>query len=689
MIPEKPDEMNDEEWELVIAMTHVDPSKRAELSHVIDTLKRFSMEDLDEPRQGGTTRCITCAALVFNHSRCCAQCGNQLGLKEESRSSCGPPGSPNTPMELNTDTSVRDLVNVLRSETIEEQESAVLLLLQVCIRDHKRHQILDENGVPILVDLVKNGRTHFLKVCALGCLCWSSELDSTPSDDEFEELRETIPAATNTECTSIVQALQDQSDRDKVKTVVYCTCTAGTIGRKPLLNAGIIPPLVKLLRNGNETITIWTMDALANMACDGDVNSAIVAEGAIPMLLEHLKNGSETQRGFAACVLGQLSVETASNSAMIVEGGAIPFLVGLLRAQTNIPKNFAAFALDGIAAVNDDYGLEIARNGGIQRLIKLLRSGTNTHKTHAASGLARLANQEENRQEIGRRGVITDFIALLRRGTEDQKESVAYALSYLALDTAFCTDMVEIGAISLLMALLRDGTEGQKEHALLTLGSLAEYHSQKIVDEGGVDPFLSLLRTGNKEQKMVAAQMLGWIAHSNEEQRREIISDEVIELLVELLRSGSHEEKDKGVFALCYLTDHGRTNTRALATRTIISLLVPFLREGRDEQKHFVVNAFGRLACIDTCKKMIVECGAIAPLVDLLKSDNTANKERAAIVLGRLAANDAANRDVMKRHGAVNLLKKFLRTGNRQQKRKVETALQSIGEESGRKQCRR
>ncbi|ETM44368.1 hypothetical protein L914_10385 [Phytophthora nicotianae] len=86
---------------------------------------------------------------------------------------------------------------------------------------------------------------------------------------------------------------------------------------------------------------------------------------------------------------------------------------------------------------------------------------------------------------------------------------------------------------------------------------------------------------------------------------------------------------------------------------------------------------------------MIVECGAIAPLVDLLKSDNTANKERAAIVLGRLAANDAANRDVMKRHGAVNLLKKFLRTGNRQQKRKVETALQSIGEESGRKQCRR
>lgn len=54
---------------------------------------------------------------------------------------------------------------------------------------------------------------------------------------------------------------------------------------------------------------------------------------------------------------------------------------------------------------------------------------------------------------------------------------------------------------------------------------------------------------------------------------------------------------------------------------------------------------------------MIVECGAIAPLVDLLKSDNGENKEEAAIVLGRLAANDAGNREQMKRHGVVELLK--------------------------------
>ncbi|KAG2943479.1 hypothetical protein PC121_g9847 [Phytophthora cactorum] len=569
--------------------------------------KVFTTEDLDEQRQDEATRCITCAALVFDLSRCCAQCGNQI--------------------------------------------------LSMCF----------------VVDLLTSKKVQFyycykpLSVTTSASRC--SKKMEAPPDDEFEALRSAVRAATDAECTSLVHALQVNTAQDKLKTVVYCACAAEANGREPLLNAGAISRLVKLLGNGSETLAIWTMDALGNMASDDDTKNAIVAEGAIPMLVKLLQNGTETQRGFAAYVLGQLSINSASSTATIVESDAIPFLVGLLRAQTNIPKNFAAFALDGIAAVSDEYGVAIGQNGGIRRLIKLLRTGTSTLKKHAASVLARLANQDENRQKIARRGAITDFITLLRRGTEDQKESAAFALSFLATDAALCADMVKFGAIAPLVALLRDGTKGQKKHAVCTLGSLAgshQYYSHKIADEGGIGPLVDLLRTGSTSQKGLAAQTLGWIAHSNEENRREIISDEVIELL-------------------------GRANTRALATKARISLLFPFLRAGRDEQKYFVVSALGRLASIGTSKEMIVECGAIAPLVDLLKSDNAANKEQAAIALGRLAANDAVNRDQMKRHGAVGLLMAFLRTGNRQQKRRAETALQSIGEddESATKRCRR
>ncbi|KAF4033141.1 Protein tyrosine kinase [Phytophthora infestans] len=570
VVPEKPQEMSDQVWELVVSMTHADPSKRVELTLVIDTLKTLATEDLGD---GGVTRCIVCTALVLDYSRSVETSWDFKTNRPRAVGRRHTSHLPSVVVELDATSSIVDLVAVLRSGSIDEQESAVLLLLQACICDHTRQQMQQENGLSALEDLVKTGRTHLLQVCALGCLCWSCELDSTPPDAEFEALQETIGAPTESECASLAQMLRN-NDHDTLRTVMYCACAAGANGRRQLFNAGVVPPLVTLLGSGNEALTIWTMDALGSLACDGEARSAIVAEGAIPVLVELLKNGSETQRGFAACVLGQLSADSAFNSATVVESGAIPFLVGLLRAQATIPKNFAVFALDGIAAVRDEYGVAIARNGGIPRLIRLLRTGTSRQKKLAACVLGWLANQDENRLEIARRGAIADLVTLLRSGTQNQRESAAFALSFLAMDRASGAEMTNSGAIAPLVALLRDGTQEQKEHAVCTLGSLADSHQdhcRKIVDARGIGPLLSFLRTRNMEQKGLAAQTLGCIATSSEEHRREIISGEVIELLVDLIRCGSQEERDKGMFALCYVTNHGRADTRALASKTIIS----------------------------------------------------------------------------------------------------------------------
>ncbi|KAF1788690.1 Armadillo-type fold [Phytophthora cactorum] len=200
-------------------------------------------------------------------------CGNQVGLKEESPSSCGSPGSPNTLVELNTDTSVVDLIDVLRSGPIDEQE----MQFYYCYKP--------------------------LSVTTSASRC--SKKMEAPPDDEFEALGVLF---------ELLQMLND-----KLKTVVYCACAAEANGREPLLNAGAISRLVKLLGNGSETLAIWTMDALGNMASDDDTKNAIVAEGAIPMLVKLLQNGTETQRGFAAYVLGQLSINSASSTATIVE----------------------------------------------------------------------------------------------------------------------------------------------------------------------------------------------------------------------------------------------------------------------------------------------------------------------------------------------------------------------------------
>ncbi|OWZ22701.1 Serine/threonine protein kinase [Phytophthora megakarya] len=683
-IPEQPDEMNDELWELVVAMTNADPSKRIGLNQVIDKLKSFSEINVIVPDRNEPFRCRVCAALILDNSRCCTQCVDQMNVNATS-----PPNydstqhneSPRSSSKLNVSTPISELLGVLRNGSDNEQEDAVLLLIQACINDSKRQQVCVSHGVSDLVDLTKNGRTHFLKVCAIGCLNWLSELDAALSDETFENLQDTVRAATGSECVSVVQSLQDTSSTDKLKTVIYCTCAAEANGRTQLRDAGVVTPLVKLLSHENATLTIWTMDALGNLASDEDAKRAIVSEGAIPALMKLLRMGTEIQRGFASYVLGQLSTQDISNSSTIVNSGAIPYLVDLLRTRTNIPKNFAAYALGCIAGNNDEYGLAISEVGGVEHLVRLIRNGTNVQKAHAATALGWLANQSQLRAAITQKGVIPDLIALVRRGTDDQKENSAFALSFLATDISSGAAMVNDGVIVPMLALFR-GSENQKEYAVCTLANLAGSQDicLKIADAGGIRPLVTLLRTGSNDQKGMAAYSLGCIATTNETNRLKILSDEVIELLVELIRGGTTVEKDQAMFALCYLTKHGHSDTRAIASEAVISQILPFLRAGKDEQKHFVATALGRLANDATNKRIIASCGAISLLVDLLKSGNAANKEQAAIALGRLATNNVANTDQMKREGVVDLLQAFRRLGNRQQKRSAAVTLSNIGE---------
>ncbi|KAG7382132.1 hypothetical protein PHYPSEUDO_005208 [Phytophthora pseudosyringae] len=266
------------------------------------------------------------------------------------------------------------------------------------------------------------------------------------------------------------------------------------------------------------------MDALGNIANDGDAKRAIVAEGAIPLLVRVRQEGTETQRGFAAS----------------------------LRAQANIPKSYAAFALGCVAANSDEYSTVIAQAGGIRRLVPLLRTGTDAQKAHAATALGWLANLDENRLEMARKGAVAYLVALVGGGTQEQKENAAFALSFLAMDVASGVAMVNDGVISPLVALLRAGTEGQKEHAVCTLGNLAgsQENCLSIAREGGIRPLVGLLRAGNTAQQGLAALTLGCIGTSNEVNRLAIVSDEVLDLLVGLIRSSSGAEEPRDVRAL-------------------------------------------------------------------------------------------------------------------------------------------
>ncbi|GMF65660.1 unnamed protein product [Phytophthora lilii] len=142
-------------------------------------------------------------------------------------------------------------------------------------------------------------------------------------------VRDFIRAITTQECASISSALLNGDDQNILDAVVYCTRVAEADGRKKLLAAKLVTPLVQLLEHDSDTIVIWSLDVLGNISKDALAQSTAVTEEAIPKAVKLLRTGTEVQRGFAAYLLGQLSSNYRSNSLEIEEAGAVPFLVGL------------------------------------------------------------------------------------------------------------------------------------------------------------------------------------------------------------------------------------------------------------------------------------------------------------------------------------------------------------------------
>lgn len=71
VIPDKPDEMDADEWGLLLMMTSVDPTKRVKLDYVVEKLKAFADRDQVSTLEA-IGACSSCCAAISPDSRFCS-----------------------------------------------------------------------------------------------------------------------------------------------------------------------------------------------------------------------------------------------------------------------------------------------------------------------------------------------------------------------------------------------------------------------------------------------------------------------------------------------------------------------------------------------------------------------------------------------------------------------------------------
>ena len=225
----------------------------------------------------------------------------------------------------------------------------------------------------------------------------------------------------------------------------------------PIAEAGGIPPLLALVRDGSAGQKAAATDALGNIAAIGYRGGYLSAIG-IPMLVALVRSGNAEGKYNAADALRYFAI---GNPIPIAEAGGIPPLVALVRYGKAGQNEAAAYALANLAddRRRGDSRIAIAKAGGIPPLVALVQYGNDGQQEAAAYALEKLAQpirerhwvnrvNRDNQFLIAEAGGIPPLVRLMRYGNEAQKERARYALSNFAYAHPIIGNKILIPALS-------------------------------------------------------------------------------------------------------------------------------------------------------------------------------------------------------------------------------------------------
>ncbi|KAE9338219.1 hypothetical protein PF008_g12168 [Phytophthora fragariae] len=666
-IPEKPEKMSAEVWELVAAMTNVDPTKRISLSRVLKTLKDFADGNLRSPPQAANPA----SELTENAN---------LAL-------------------VDTEIIVGILDNVSAMDD-QAKEQSMLQLVRICVEDEERPVMYEADAIQILTNLVKSGRNNYTKLYALQCLKWAAVVDAKLPKLAFDSLRDSVPEIPAKELAFVVNALTNGTDQEKEDAAVRCACiaTRGTGGLlrevallQPLvalwqsmseaqkLWIGMVQPLVSLMRNGNDAHKLLAAEAIGSLATENEaIRAEIVRADAITPLVDLLRVGSNGQKQRASHALKNLALQIGV-SQKIVQMGAISPLLGLVRIGTTQQKQTTTDLLGSLVLPNYPNRPDIECETSIPPLVALILVGSAEQKETAAGVLVDLAQHDyETPSEIARVGGIAPLVGLLATGTNAQKGYAASALMKLSSNVEVSVEISHEGGVALLVDLARKGNDQQKTSAVGALANLAFNDSigAEIARCKGVGALVVLMRTGTEQQKDFAVDALQNLAVSDEI-GAEIAREGGIEPLIKLIRLGTDQQKEGAVGALANLSINDAVRSEILSKGGVAALL-ELLRMGTDELNEKIAGALGNFANSDEGRTEIAREGGIAPLVALLRAGSEQQKGYATDTIRNLAKSNDKIRAELVREGTVPLLKNLSRSGSERQKESAARALQQL-----------
>uniref|UniRef100_A0A804UGN1 BTB domain-containing protein n=1 Tax=Zea mays TaxID=4577 RepID=A0A804UGN1_MAIZE len=312
---------------------------------------------------------------------------------------------------------------------------------------------------------------------------------------------------------------------------------------------GGIPPLVQLLESQDLKVQRAAAGALRTLAFKNDENKTqIVQCNALPTLILMLRSEDAAIHYEAVGVIGNLVHSSPKIKKEVLNAGALQPVIGLLSSCCTESQREAALLLGQFASADSDCKVHIVQRGAVCPLIEMLQSADVQLREMSAFALGRLAQDTHNQAGIAYNGGLVPLLKLLDSENGSLQHNAAFALYGVADNEDYVSDFIKVGGVQ----KLQDGefiVQATKDCVAKTLKRLEEKINGRVLKH-----LLYLMRVGEKSVQRRVALALAHLC-APEDQSSVFIDNNGLDLLLDLLISMSSKHQQDGSAALYKLAN--------------------------------------------------------------------------------------------------------------------------------------
>ncbi|CAN9506522.1 unnamed protein product [Ophioblennius macclurei] len=503
------------------------------------------------------------------------------------------------------------LVNLLDTNVVKCKIGSLKILRKISHNVQIRQSIVDMEGLQSIVKFLDSPDKELKALAA----------ETIANVARFNRARRTVRQFGGIKKLVKLLDCAPDSDQERDLEVARCgalalwSCSKSTKNKEAIRRAGGIPLLGRLLKSPRENMLIPVVGTLQECASEESYRLAIQTEDMIQDLVKNLSRDNDELQMHCASAIFKCAEDQQTRDLVRQYKGLQP-LVSLLDKTSN--KELLAAAVGAIwkCSISKENVANFQDFMSVKTLISLLTDQPEDVLVNVAGALGEFASLPENKKNIRECGGIKPLVNLLTGTNQALLVNVTKAIGACATNKDNMAIIDQLDGVHLVWSLLQHPSVDVQASAAWALCPCIQNakDSGEMVRSfvGGLEVIVNLLNSTNKEVLASICTVITKIAKDEEN--------------------------------LAVLTDHG-----------VVPLLAKLTDTTDDRLRGHLAEAIGHCCRLGSNRADFGKAGAVAPLVNFLKSNDSAVQRSTVIALYQLSK-DPNNLITMHEKGVVKPL---------------------------------